>query len=88
MIHRADRLAGQEAWGKGLTALALVAFSKWAFDTNSVLERLYMTIFAENLASRRVAEKGGYTFDCVLRQAAIKHGKVIDEVLYSYLRSH
>ncbi|MFE2418057.1 GNAT family N-acetyltransferase [Streptomyces hokutonensis] len=55
------------ARGMGVAPRALNAVSDWAFDALAAdgLERLELLHQVDNLASCRVAEKGGYEFDSV-----------------------
>lgn len=52
----------RRAWGKGYAAEAGQAMLGYVFG-RSALERIYATIYADNLASQRVAEKLGMRFD-------------------------
>jgi RimJ/RimL family protein N-acetyltransferase len=72
---------GEPFWGKGIATAALVHFSRHAFAAYG-LTRIFAVPFADNHASRRVLEKAGFTFQCVLRRSAVKHGRVVDQALY------
>lgn len=50
------------AWGQGYAVEAGRAMLRYVFG-RSQLERIYATIYADNLASRRVAEKLGMRFE-------------------------
>lgn len=73
-------------WGRGVATRALRLLSRHLFATNEELRRLYAIPFATNLASARVLEKAGYTWEGTLRQSAIKDGRVLDQRMYSILR--
>ncbi|MBM7783747.1 RimJ/RimL family protein N-acetyltransferase [Tenggerimyces flavus] len=53
------------ARGRGIASRALETLTSWAFDTFR-LERLELLHQVDNVASCRVAEKTGYTFDKTL----------------------
>jgi ribosomal-protein-alanine N-acetyltransferase len=76
---------GESVWGRGIATAAVVGLSAYAF-AHFDLTRLFAMAFADNTASRRVLEKAGYTFDCILRRSAIKNGQIRDQALYSLLR--
>jgi RimJ/RimL family protein N-acetyltransferase len=72
------------ARGRGIASTALGLFSEWAFASLG-LARLQLFIRPDNLASRRVAEKAGYTYEGTLRSAKLIRGKRVDSALYSLL---
>jgi RimJ/RimL family protein N-acetyltransferase len=55
-----------DARGRGAITRALRVVSKWAFGRGNV-ERLQLRADVENMASRRAAEKAGFTLEGVLR---------------------
>lgn len=74
-----------EARGRGLTTLALRRLCRYALDDLG-LERLQLTTDVENLASQRVAEKGGFRREGVIR-SHLRHpdGERRDSALFSLL---
>lgn len=76
---------GKEYWGKGIMTKAVSGMSEWAF-CNLPITRLYALVFDFNKSSARVLEKCGYQLEGRLRKAAIKDGKVVDELLYAKIR--
>ena len=78
---------GHEFWGRGVATAALVLLTGHAFRANPELRRLYAVPYASNPASARVLEKAGYLREGTLRQSAIKDGRVLDQWMYSTLRS-
>jgi RimJ/RimL family protein N-acetyltransferase len=76
---------GQAYWGRGIATEALALMSDYAFATFPVL-RLWAVVFEGNPASERVLEKAGYACEGVLRQAAIKDGRVFDLTMFALLR--
>jgi RimJ/RimL family protein N-acetyltransferase len=72
------------ARGSGIATVAVSALSEWAF-ARLRLERLQLSIRPDNLASRRVAEKAGYTYEGMLRSSKLIRGKRVDAAVYSLL---
>ena len=77
---------GREFWGRGIATAALQLLTRYAFEVNRDLRRLWAVPFSTNLASARVLEKAGYRREGTLRQSAIKDGKVLDQWLYAIVR--
>jgi [ribosomal protein S5]-alanine N-acetyltransferase len=93
-IHDIDRDEGRcnvgyylarEARGRGIVTRAVRMLSRWAFD-NLPVDRIEIPVVAENDASRRVAERAGYTFEGVLRSHTVIKGTRRDMAMYSLLR--
>ena len=61
---------------------AIAGMTDWYFQ-NLPITRIYALVFDYNQPSARVLEKCGYTLEGRLKKAAIKEGKVIDELLYA-----
>jgi len=74
-----------QARGRGVMTRAVRLFSRWLFD-NLPVERIEITIEPGNAASRRVAERAGYTFEGVLRSHTVIKGKRRDMAMHSLLR--
>jgi RimJ/RimL family protein N-acetyltransferase len=72
-------------WGRGLATAAVRAVTDWAF-ANLDLIRVFARPMATNPASARVLEKAGYTLEGTLRAAVVKHGEVVDELVYAVVR--
>jgi RimJ/RimL family protein N-acetyltransferase len=73
---------GEPYWGRGIATEALVLATEHAFQSHNLL-RLFALPFADNLASRRVLEKAGYTCEAILRASAVKSGQPRDQALYA-----
>ncbi len=65
---------------------ALNLFSIYLFATRKVY-RLQLAIPDYHRASIAIAQKCGYTFEGIIRQAMFARGKYIDLCLYSLLRT-
>lgn len=76
---------GQRHWGKGIATQALTAVTAEAFRRYDIT-RLYALPFADHPASVRVLEKSGYVREGHLRQSAIKHGQIRDQLLFAAYR--
>ena len=73
---------GQDHWGRGLATAAVQSVTDYAFAQFG-LTRIFAVPFAANLASIRVLEKAGYTFEGQLHRSAIKGGVICDQRLYA-----
>jgi RimJ/RimL family protein N-acetyltransferase len=66
-----------EARGRGYMTEAARAVCRWGFE-DLALERIDWMAFVPNHASRRVAEKLGFTLEGTLRRRHIQKGRVVD----------
>ena len=72
--------------GKGIASAAARRFSEYLMDLKNV-PRIQIQLEQGNVASRRVAEKAGFTFEGIARSAMVFKGKVIDLEVFSLTRS-
>ncbi|MDR2672925.1 MAG: GNAT family N-acetyltransferase [Coriobacteriales bacterium] len=90
-VHRLTAELGyyiaEPHWGKGIATGAVREACAWAF-ANTDIARIFAEPFAQNVASCRVLEKAGFSFEDVMRNNAIKNGAVIDMRLYALLREN
>ncbi len=90
-IHRLTGELGyyiaEEYWGSGIMTQAVRQICEYVFK-NSDLIRIYAEPFAYNTASCRVLEKAGFQLEGVLRNNAIKNGKVLDMKMYSLIKTN
>lgn len=75
----------EEYWGKGIATQAVKLICDYVFENTDIL-RIFAEPFAFNVASCRVLEKAGFTFEGTLRSNAVKCGKVCDMKMYSLIR--
>ncbi len=75
----------REARGRGLATRAVRMLSAWIFDNLSA-DRIEIHAEPDNTASRRVAERAGFTFEGVLRSYFVNKGVRRDAATYSLLR--
>ena len=73
-------------WGKGIMTGAVKAVVDYAM-TELELYRVYAEPYQANRASEKVLEKAGFTKEGVLRANVFKDGKILDQVLYSFVKS-
>lgn len=72
------------ARGRGIASEALRQLTSWAMGEVG-LHRLELLISVENEASKRVARRGGYTFEGVLRSVYLRAGRREDTEIWSRL---
>jgi RimJ/RimL family protein N-acetyltransferase len=75
----------QPFWGRGFSTVAVERATAHGFATLG-LERIQARVYDRNLASARVLEKVGFTFEGRMRRSIVKDGKVLDAFLYSRIR--
>jgi RimJ/RimL family protein N-acetyltransferase len=74
------------ARGEGLATEAVAAVGRWLL-TEQGFERLALRAAPGNAASRRVAEKAGFTREGVARNAGFTNAGRVDLIVYSLIRS-
>jgi ribosomal-protein-alanine N-acetyltransferase len=80
------RLFDQADHGKGIVTEALGLLVGWLFDTGH-MNRLRASIHVDNKASRRVAEKSGFTCEGTSRAGWYNRGRWHDVAVYTITRS-
>ena len=75
----------KEHWGNGYLPEAARALLRHAFRTTKV-QRVHAPIFAENVKSRRAAQKIGLQLEGVLRSSVEFNGVRRDEAIYAVIR--
>ena len=88
-IHRQTAELGyylaEECWGQGIMTHAISKISNIIFETTDIL-RIYAEPFSYNIGSRRALEKAGFTLEGIMKNNAVKNGKVLDMAMYSLTR--
>jgi RimJ/RimL family protein N-acetyltransferase len=74
------------ARGQGIATRAVGLLARWALESLPI-DRLQICAEPENAASRRVAERCGFTFEGVLRSFIVNKGTRRDMAMYSLLRA-
>ena len=77
---------GEKFWNKGITTEAVKQIVKYAFANFPELHKIYATPFDFNTASHKVLQKAGFEREAILKQAAIKNGKIVDLHYYSIFK--
>ena len=70
---------------RGVATTAVRAVCQWAVTTADI-ELIEWRCEADNIASRRVAEKAGFLVEAKLRKRRVRHGVRVDEWVGSLLR--
>jgi len=78
-------IGDRAAQGKGYGTEALKLILRFGF-LELGLNRIYTTIWVDNVASLRANEKAGFRREGVLRECAFKQGRHVDAVMVSMLR--
>lgn len=76
---------GSEHRGKGYATEAVQLMTQYLFAQKRI-ERLQLNIHPDNAASRRVAEKAGYSLESVMRKCWFNDGRFHDLQIWSILR--
>lgn len=77
---------GEAYWGKGIGTSAVKQACDYVFQNSDIL-RIFAEPFAYNVASCRVLEKAGFSFEGLLRKNAVKNGQVLDMKMYARIRN-
>jgi [ribosomal protein S5]-alanine N-acetyltransferase len=73
-------------WGRGIVTECVRAVTTLALGELG-LTRVYAVPFSGNAASCRVLEKAGFQLEGRMRKSAIKEGRVMDQLLYAFVKS-
>jgi RimJ/RimL family protein N-acetyltransferase len=73
---------GESFWGRGIASTAVKAVAGHVFAHHRLL-RLCALPYSGNPASCRVLEKAGFSREGVLRNNAVKNGRILDQVVYA-----
>lgn len=76
----------QAHWRQGVMSQALALLTHWAWTALPATTRLWAPIFADNVASQRVAAKAGYVLEGRMPQSILKAGHPIDAVTMACYR--
>ena len=74
-------------WGMGIMTSVLKNVCKFIFENTDII-RIFAEPFAHNTASCRALEKAGFALEGVLRQNAVKNGKILDMKMYSIVKTN
>ena len=76
---------GEKYWNRGITTEVIKQMVQYAF-ANFPLQKIHAPVFDFNIASHKVLQKAGFECEAILKQAAIKNGKIIDLHYYSFIK--
>ncbi|MGV8086050.1 MAG: GNAT family N-acetyltransferase [Candidatus Woesearchaeota archaeon] len=77
---------GEEYWGKGYATKVAKLIVNYIFD-NFKIERIEAKVYIWNPPSAKVLEKTGFKLEGTARMSTLKAGVIVDEWIYSILRS-
>ncbi len=72
--------------GRGYTTEAVQLLVDYLFDTKP-RHRIHLVVLPDNAASRRIAEKCGFTLERTIREPFYHRGRNVDVLMYSLLRT-
>ena len=78
---------GEKYWNRGIVSNAVKEMADYVFTNYPQFQKIFTAVFDFNIASQKVLQKAGFEREAILKQAAIKNGKIIDLHYYSLLRS-
>lgn len=85
-IHRRTAELGyylaEEYWGRGVMTEAIRQLCGRIFEATDIL-RIFAEPFSYNRGSRRALEKDGFSFEGILKNNAVKNGRVLDMAMYA-----
>ena len=77
---------GEPFWNKGIISEVVKLLVQYTFS-NFDVHRIYAGVFQSNPASIRVLEKSGFKLEAVLKNSVIKNNIIMDECIYSILKT-
>lgn len=75
----------EDDWRQGIVSRAVVMICKEAFETFDII-RIFAEPFTDNVGSRGVLEKSGFTYEGTMRSGVYKNGEIHSYCMYSILR--
>ena len=75
----------EEYWGQGLMTQAIGKLCQWVFANTDIL-RIFAEPFSYNTGSCRALEKAGFHYEGLMKNNAVKNGKLLDMKLYALTR--
>jgi RimJ/RimL family protein N-acetyltransferase len=76
---------GEEYWGRGIASAAIRRICEYGFSDLDLV-RIFALPMGHNSASQRVLEKAGFVREGILRNACVKDGKILDEIMYAKIK--
>lgn len=78
---------GKKYWNKGYMSEATKAIIEFAFQIKN-MHKVYARCFSENIASAKVMQKNGLTFEGSLKDHIYKDGKYHDLLIYGLINDN
>jgi len=76
---------GEKYWNRGIMTSVVKDITDYVFNNTEIM-RLFAPVFGFNTASMRVLDKAGFKKIAVLKNAAIKNGRIIDMHYFQLLK--
>lgn len=73
-------------WRQGYGTEAIKAFTRWAFNTWPLLNRIQAHTYENNLASQKLLQKCGFVIEGRGRGVVEKNGKLMGDVAFGLIR--
>jgi RimJ/RimL family protein N-acetyltransferase len=74
-------------WNRGFITESIKGVTEHAFE-NLKLIRVYAKLFSTNIGSRKALEKAGFIQEGHFKNAVVKEGKLLDQLLYAKLKAN
>jgi ribosomal-protein-alanine N-acetyltransferase len=75
----------EEYWGRGIMCDAVKLISQEAFQQLDIV-RIFAEPFANNIGSRKVLERAGFSLEGIMKYGVVKHGEIHDYCMYALLK--
>lgn len=75
----------EEYQGKGLITKSCKTLIEYAFEVLS-MEKIQIHVATENIPSKKVCERLGFTLEGTIRNSESLHGKIVDHHIYGLIR--
>jgi ribosomal-protein-alanine N-acetyltransferase len=89
-IHRRNAELGywlaEPFWGQGIITRSIIEIVEYTFKSFDI-DRIFARPFSSNNASQKALEKAGFTLEARFRDALIKNGEILDEMIFAIRRS-
>ncbi|MGN1231284.1 MAG: GNAT family N-acetyltransferase [Anaerotignum sp.] len=72
----------EEYWGNGVMTDAVRQLCEKLFAETDIL-RIFAEPFTNNIGSRHVLEKAGFRLEGILKENAVKNGRILDMAMYA-----
>lgn len=72
-------------WGNGIISTAIPKIITYGFEKFDI-NRIYATVFGNNIASQKVLEKCGFVLEAQLQKTIFKNNEYLDELIYAVRR--